>query len=49
MQSQDELNDMFYSGSVITDFENPDLLILGESSSKYGDIAENIYTKIIKI
>lgn len=40
--------DLVALGSVITDFENPDLLILGESSSKYGDIAENIYTKIIK-
>jgi UDPglucose 6-dehydrogenase len=40
--------DLVALGSVIKDFENPDLLILGESHNKYGDIAENIYTKIIK-
>jgi UDPglucose 6-dehydrogenase len=40
--------DLVALGSVIKDFENPDLLILGESHNKYGEIAENIYTKIIK-
>jgi UDPglucose 6-dehydrogenase len=40
--------DLVALGSVIKDFENPDLLILGESHNKYGEIAKNIYTKIIK-
>jgi len=40
--------DLVALGSVIKDFENPDLLILGESHDKYGDIAKSIYTKIIK-
>jgi UDPglucose 6-dehydrogenase len=40
--------DLVALGSVIKDFENPDLLILGESHNKYGDIAKSIYTKIIK-
>lgn len=40
--------DLVALGSVIKDFENPDLLILGESHVKYGNIAQNIYTKIIK-
>jgi UDPglucose 6-dehydrogenase len=40
--------DLVALGSVIKDFENPDLLILGESHNKYGDIAESIYNKIIK-
>jgi UDPglucose 6-dehydrogenase len=40
--------DLVALGSVIKDFESPDVLILGESESKYGDIAENIYKKIIK-
>jgi UDPglucose 6-dehydrogenase len=34
--------------SVIYDFENPDLVIMGESESKYGDIAQKIYSKIYK-
>jgi UDPglucose 6-dehydrogenase len=40
--------DLVALGNVITDFENPDLVILGESSKKYGDIAEEIYSKIYK-
>ncbi len=40
--------DLVALGSVIYDFENPDLLILGESNKKYGDIGESIYRKIIK-
>lgn len=40
--------DLVALGSVIKDFENPDLLILGESHTKYGNIAQNIYSKIIK-
>jgi UDPglucose 6-dehydrogenase len=40
--------DLVALGSVIKDFEFPDVLILGESDSKYGDIAESIYRKIIK-
>lgn len=40
--------DLVALGNVIKDFENPDLLIMGESDSKYGDIAEIIYSKIIK-
>lgn len=40
--------DLVALGNVIKDFENPDLLIMGESDSKYGDIAETIYSKIIK-
>jgi UDPglucose 6-dehydrogenase len=42
------LPDLVALGSVIKDFENPDLLILGESEKKYGDVAENIYKQIIK-
>ena len=40
--------DLVALGSVINDFENPDLLIMGESDPKYGDVAEKIYSKIIK-
>lgn len=40
--------DLVALGSVIKDFENPDLLILGQSHEKYGNIAEKIYSKIIK-
>ena len=40
--------DLVALGSVINDFENPDVLIMGESNKKYGDIAETIYSKIIK-
>lgn len=42
------LPDLVALGSVIKDFENPDLLILGESESRYGDVAEKIYKNIIK-
>ncbi len=40
--------DLVALGTVIKDFENPDLLIIGESGEKYGKIAETIYSKIIK-
>jgi UDPglucose 6-dehydrogenase len=40
--------DLVALGSVIKDFENPDLLIMGESHIKYGNVAEKIYKKIIK-
>ena len=40
--------DLVALGSVIYDFENPDLLIMGESDKKYGAIGEIIYKKIIK-
>ena len=40
--------DLVALGSVIKDFENPDLVILGESDEKYGDLVESIYEKIIK-
>ena len=40
--------DLVALGSVIKDFENPDVVILGESCSKYGDIAIEIYSKIFK-
>lgn len=40
--------DLVALGTVIKDFENPDVLIMGQSSSKYGDIAEKIYSKILK-
>ena len=40
--------DLVALGTVIKDFENPDLLIMGESGEKYGKIAETIYSKIIK-
>jgi len=40
--------DLVALGTVIKDFENPDLLIMGESDQKYGDIAESLYSKIIK-
>lgn len=42
------LPDLVALGSVIKDFENPDLLIMGESESRYGDVAEKIYKNIIK-
>lgn len=35
-------------GQIIKDFENPDFLLIGESSTKYGDIAKNLYFDIIK-
>jgi UDPglucose 6-dehydrogenase len=40
--------DLVALGSVIKDFENPDVVILGESCSRYGDIAIEIYSKIFK-
>jgi len=40
--------DLVALGNVIKDFENPDLLIMGESDKKCGDIASTIYSKIIK-
>lgn len=40
--------DLVALGSVIKDFENPDVLILGESHSRYGDLAHKIYSNIIK-
>lgn len=40
--------DLVALGSVIKDFENPDVLILGESDPRYGIIALNIYSKIFK-
>lgn len=40
--------DLVALGTVIKDFENPDVLIMGQSSPKYGDIAERIYSKILK-
>ncbi len=40
--------DLVALGNVIKDFENPDLLIMGESDKKRGDIASTIYSKIIK-
>jgi UDPglucose 6-dehydrogenase len=35
-------------GQIIKDFENPDFLIIGESSDKYGSIAKNLYFDTIK-
>lgn len=40
--------DLVALGNVIHDFENPDVTILGQSDERYGDIAETIYSKIIK-
>ena len=40
--------DLVALGSVIKDFENPDVIILGESDSKSGKIAEKLYSKILK-
>lgn len=40
--------DLVALGCVIKDFENPDVIIMGESDSKYGDVAEKIYSKILK-
>jgi UDPglucose 6-dehydrogenase len=34
-------------GQVIKDFENPDFLLIGESSTSYGDIAQRLYFDII--
>ena len=40
--------DLVALGSVIKDFENPDLVIVGESDPKYGDTVETVYKKIVK-
>lgn len=40
--------DLVALGNVIYDFENPDVLIMGQSSEKFGKIGEEIYRKIIK-
>ena len=40
--------DLVALGNVIYDFENPDLVILGESNDKYGNIAHDLYSKIYK-
>lgn len=33
-------------GSVITDFLNPDVVLIGESSSRVGDLLEELYKKV---
>jgi UDPglucose 6-dehydrogenase len=35
-------------GTVIKDFENPEIVVLGESDKKAGDLAEKLYSKILK-
>lgn len=40
--------DLVALGSVIHDFENPDLVIVGESNASYGDVAVEVYSKFIK-
>lgn len=35
-------------GQVIYDFENPDLLLIGESNDYYGQLTKELYFKIIK-
>lgn len=35
-------------GQIISDFENPDFLLIGQSNDKYGDITEILYRSIIK-
>ena len=35
-------------GQIISDFENPDFLLIGSSSKKYATKAESLYKKIIK-
>jgi UDPglucose 6-dehydrogenase len=35
-------------GQIIKDFENPDFLLIGESSDEYGNIAKKLYFDIIK-
>lgn len=40
--------DLVALGSVIHDFENPDLVIVGESNAAYGDVAVEVYSKFIK-
>lgn len=40
--------DLVALGNVINDFENPDLLIVGESNDKYGEVASELYYTFIK-
>lgn len=40
--------DLVALGTVIHDFENPDVTIIGQSNERYGAIAEQIYSQIIK-
>jgi UDPglucose 6-dehydrogenase len=40
--------DLVALGCVIKDFENPDVMIVGQSNDYYGDIAINLYNNIIK-
>jgi len=40
--------DLVALGNVIYDFENPDVLIMGQSNEKYGKLGETIYQKILK-
>lgn len=40
--------DLVALGNVINDFENPDLVILGQSNEKYGKVALDLYSKFIK-
>jgi UDPglucose 6-dehydrogenase len=40
--------DLVALGQVIQDFENPDLVIIGESDTKYGDYTMEIYSSILK-
>jgi len=42
------LPDFVKLGSVIDDFEKPEMVVLGESNQKAGNIAEKLYYKIIK-
>lgn len=35
-------------GQVINDFENPDLLLIGESNDYYGQLTKKLYSEIIK-
>ena len=35
-------------GEIINGFENPDFVLIGQSNSNYGGIAENLYRSIIK-
>lgn len=35
-------------GQVIKDFENPDFVLVGQSNEKYGEIASQLYSTIVK-
>ena len=35
-------------GQIISDFENPDFLLIGQSNDNYGTITENLYKSIIR-